>query len=69
MMPPKHTPTPSPPLAEPVDLLAPMSDAVLKALSEALRGIRFGTVTVIIQDGRVVQIDRTERQRLKPPAE
>lgn len=43
----------------------PMTEPVLIALTEALSGIRFGTVTVIIQDGRVVQIDRTERKRMK----
>ena len=32
---------------------------------DALRGIRFGTVQVIIQDGVVVQIDRTEKRRLR----
>lgn len=44
----------------------PLSEPVLEALVEALSGVRFGTVTVIVQDGRVVQIDRTERRRLKP---
>ncbi len=42
-----------------------LTEPVLTALTEALRGIRYGTVTVIIQDGRVIQIDRTERKRLK----
>lgn len=69
MMPPKHKPKHAPPIAEPMGMLTPTSDAVLKALSEALQGIHYGVVTVIIQDGRVVQIDRTERQRLKPTAE
>ncbi len=40
-------------------------DHVLQAVAEAMRGVRYGTITVIIQDGRVVQIDRTERRRLK----
>ncbi|HET6423717.1 MAG TPA: YezD family protein [Planctomycetaceae bacterium] len=42
-----------------------LTEPVLAALTEALRGIRYGTVTVIVQDGRVIQIDRTERRRLK----
>lgn len=37
---------------------------VLDRIDDALRGLRFGTVTVIVQDGIVVQIDRTERLRL-----
>jgi len=31
----------------------------------ALRDIRFGTVTLVIQDGRVIQIDKNEKIRLK----
>lgn len=31
----------------------------------ALREIRFGTVTLVIQDGRVIQIDKNEKIRLK----
>jgi hypothetical protein len=34
---------------------------------EALRGLRFGTVTIIVQDGVVVQIDRLEKRRLRSP--
>lgn len=33
-------------------------------IQEALRGLRYGQVTIIVQDGKVVQIDRTERKRL-----
>jgi hypothetical protein len=31
----------------------------------ALKGIRYGEVRVIIQDGVVVQIERVEKQRLR----
>jgi len=31
----------------------------------ALRGLRFGTVTVVVQDGVVVQVERTEKIRLQ----
>lgn len=47
----------------------PLTAPLLSAIAEALSGIRFGTVTVIIQDGRVVQIDRTERKRMKTGSE
>lgn len=30
----------------------------------ALEGLKFGVLTVVIQDGVVVQIDRTEKRRL-----
>jgi len=39
------------------------SDATLHRLSDALRGLRFGSVVVIVQDGVVVQIERTEKTR------
>lgn len=34
---------------------------------EALRGIRFGSVQVLVHDGKVVQIDVAEKLRLREP--
>jgi len=34
-------------------------------IRETLREIRYGTVTLVIQDGRVIQIDKSEKIRLK----
>ena len=39
-------------------------DIVLQRIAEALRGLKFGQVTVTVQDGVVVQIERLERTRL-----
>jgi hypothetical protein len=39
-------------------------DAVSEQILEALRGLRFGSVLLIIQDGVVVQIERTEKKRI-----
>ena len=36
----------------------------IEAIREAIESIRFGTVQIIIQDGRIVQIDKTEKMRL-----
>ncbi len=36
----------------------------LAQVREALKGLRFGTVNIVVQDGVVVQIDRTEKKRL-----
>jgi hypothetical protein len=36
----------------------------MEAIQEAVEGVRFGVVQLIIQDGRVVQIDKTEKIRL-----
>ena len=40
-------------------------DAALAQVQLALRGLRFGTITITVQDGVVVQIERTEKFRLK----
>jgi hypothetical protein len=37
----------------------------LDHIRDALRGLRFGLVQVIVQDGVVIQIERTERRRLR----
>jgi hypothetical protein len=37
----------------------------LTHIEEALRGLQFGQVTVIVQDGVVVQVERTERRRFQ----
>lgn len=37
----------------------------LGQVQRALKGLRYGTVTIIVQDGVVVQIDRTEKTRLR----
>jgi hypothetical protein len=38
-------------------------DALSPALLRALRGLRFGSVEIVVHDGRVVQIERRERVR------
>ena len=40
-------------------------DQELQQIRDALRGLRFGSVNVVVQDGVVVQIDRTEKRRLR----
>jgi len=35
-----------------------------RTLRDALRSIRFGTVTLVVQDGRIIQIERNEKFRL-----
>ena len=43
---------------------AATSDAALRRIGTALHGLRYGSVLVIVQDGVVVQIERTEKMRL-----
>jgi hypothetical protein len=37
----------------------------LRQIEEALRGLRFGQVNITVQDGVVVQVERTERRRFQ----
>jgi hypothetical protein len=44
----------------------PTAPAVdLEPIRAAIKGIRFGEVRIVIQDGRVIQIDRVEKQRIR----
>lgn len=42
----------------------PLDGELVLMLREALRTIRFGTVTLVIQDGRVIQVEKNEKFRL-----
>jgi hypothetical protein len=39
----------------------------LQNLEDALRELQFGSVTLVVQDGVVVQVERTERKRYQRP--
>jgi hypothetical protein len=39
-------------------------DDALTQIRDSLRGLRFGSVNIIVQDGVIIQIDRTEKRRL-----
>ena len=43
---------------------ADRSTAALQRIGQALHGLRYGSVLAIVQDGVVVQIERTEKSRL-----
>ncbi len=42
---------------------APDLDAALLEIRKSLAGLQFGTVSIAVQDGVVIQIDRTEKRR------
>ncbi len=44
-----------------------LNGELTRIVRDALRTIRFGTVTLVVQDGRVIQVDRSEKFRLKRP--
>jgi hypothetical protein len=52
----------------PDDLLRSLSDdekAVLAKVANVLHRIQFGTVVLVVQDGKVVQIEMAEKFRLR----
>ena len=48
---------------QPLSQALPLPDHLLSALGEALRGIRYGSIELVIHDGRVVQLERREKVR------
>lgn len=44
---------------------AALDQEATEAIRLALRGLRYGQIVVTVQDGVVVQVDRTERRRLR----
>ena len=45
----------------PPDKRRQITDEELKQIKESLRGLRYGAVQITVQDGVIVQIDRTEK--------
>jgi hypothetical protein len=45
----------------------PTSDE-LQQIIRSLAGLRYGAVNIVVQDGVVIQIERTEKQRLRTRA-
>lgn len=44
--------------------LDPWNRELERLLREALASIRFGTVSLVVQDGRVIQVDKSEKIRI-----
>ena len=40
-------------------------DFTLDEVRASLKNLRYGSVTIIVQDGVIIQIDRTEKRRLQ----
>jgi hypothetical protein len=54
----------SPP--QPTPEAARILEESIASVREALAGLRYGNVSLTVHEGRVVQIDVTEKKRLKP---
>jgi hypothetical protein len=53
-----------PPTRHPIERAPALVSEELDRVRDALRDLHYGTVTVVVHDGAVVQIDRTEKIRL-----
>jgi len=42
-----------------------MTPELMERIEKAIRGIRFGQVQIIVHEGEIVQIERTEKVRLE----
>ncbi len=41
-----------------------LTEENISKFNDLLKGMRYGTITVIVQDGRIIQMDKTEKHRL-----
>jgi len=48
----------------PFGILSADEERTLKVVLSALRQVRFGHVQIVLHDGKVVQIDKLEKERL-----
>ncbi len=42
-----------------------LSSSYFGKVEDLIRDIKYGSVTIIIQDGKIIQIDKTEKYRIK----
>ena len=59
-----NEPEPTPPPRD-LSTLSPEEQQVLLKVAEIVRKINYGTVVLVIQDGKVVQIEMAEKFRLR----
>lgn len=58
-------------MSNPIDVEyfnASQSKEIAQHIVSILKGIRFGSIEIVVHEGRVVQIDKHEKFRLKTPA-
>jgi hypothetical protein len=47
-----------------VQTVEPWNREVERVVRDALSKIRFGTVSLVVQDGKVIQVDKSEKLRI-----
>lgn len=43
---------------------SPLYPAVLKKLNDLIKPLKYGSITLVVQDGYVIQIDKSEKVRV-----
>ncbi|MFB7140280.1 MULTISPECIES: YezD family protein [unclassified Bacillus (in: firmicutes)] len=38
---------------------------IIEVVESLLSGLKFGTITLVVQDGRIIQVEKQEKIRLK----
>jgi hypothetical protein len=51
------------------DALSAISDEILAALTKLAREIRFGSIEIVVHEGRITQIERREKWRVPPESQ
>ncbi|MCC3374602.1 YezD family protein [Cohnella sp. REN36] len=52
-------------MAKPLEL----NESWIERITDAVTGLQYGNVQIVVHDGRIVQIERTERRRFDEVAE
>lgn len=42
-----------------------LDNSHIDTLEEMLRDMQYGSITLIVQDGKIIQIDKTEKHRIR----
>lgn len=42
-----------------------LDNSHLQTISDMLKDIKYGSVNIIVQDGKIIQIDKTEKIRIR----
>ena len=50
----------------PTDVRQSLPDEVLTALARLIKEVRFGSIEIVVHEGRVTQIERREKVRFGP---
>ena len=48
-----------------LEVQEPFRESAIGRIESALRGLEFGTVTAVVQNGVIVQVERTEKVRFQ----